>query len=128
MLKPSIRNSKGTDLQRVSTSAGAARTLASQTCRVSIFAPKPTRWCPPSVCWFRTLTNICNRYMYVCIYIYGAPPCTYPFCTFTGIYGVFCIFWGIYVFNVFSNKFGHSFEGEYHIYIYNRGCRQTCET
>ena len=45
------------------------------------------------------------------------PPCTYPFCTFTGIYGVFCIFWGIYVFNVFSNKFGHSFEGEYHIYI-----------
>ena len=53
------------------------------------------------------------------IYIYMvAPPCTYPFCTFTCIYGVFCIFWGI-CFYVLLNKFGNSFEGECHIiYIY----------
>jgi len=51
-------------------------------------------------------------YIYMYIYIYGAPPCTYPFCTFTGIYGVFLHILGYIFFNVFSNKFGHSFEGE----------------
>jgi len=66
------------------------------------------------------------------VYTYVPPPQkkkkTYLFTIFTGIYGVFCIFWGI-CFYVLLNKFGNSFEGECHIiYIYNRGCRQTCET
>ena len=53
------------------------------------------------------------------------------FTIFTGIYSVFFAYFGGFIFNVFVNKFGHSFEGEYHIYmynIYNRGCRQICET
>ena len=66
--------------------------------------------------------------VYIYIYIYMVPPPVPPLCTFTGIYGVFLHIWGYIFLNVFSNKFGHSFKGEYHVYIYNRGCRQTCET
>ena len=40
------------------------------------------------------------------------------FTIFTGIYSVFFAYFGGFIFNVFVNKFGHSFEGEYHIYIY----------
>ena len=53
-------------------------------------------------------------------YIYMVPPPkkkkTYLFTMFTCIYGVFLHILGGYVLR-FLNKFGHSFEGEYHIYI-----------
>ena len=87
--------------------------------------------------------NIHNIYiyiMYLYIYIY------IPYIIYIYIYyphkkkniPVYYFYWylqrffayfGGFIFNVFVNKFGHSFEGEYHIYIlYNRGCRQICET
>ena len=52
----------------------------------------------------------------MCIYMVPPPKKTYLFTMFTCIYGVFLHILGGYVLR-FLNKFGHSFEGEYHIYI-----------
>ena len=52
------------------------------------------------------------------IYDMVAPPVPtlfVPLPVFTVFFAYFGVY--IYIFNVFSNKFGHSFEGEYHIYI-----------
>ena len=63
------------------------------------------------------------------IYIYMvAPPHTYPFCTFTGIYGVFLAYFGVYICLTFFQINLDIVSRGRTIYIYNRGCRQTCET
>jgi hypothetical protein len=41
--------------------------------------------------------------MFIYIYMWWPPPCTYPFCTFTGIYGVFAYF-GVYIFLTFFRR------------------------
>ena len=56
-------------------------------------------------------------YIYIYIYIWGAPPWYLPFLYFYWYLRCFFAYFGIYFLNVFSNPFGHSFEGEYHIYI-----------
>ena len=61
------------------------------------------------------------------VYTYVPPKKKLTFLLFFPVFTVFFAYFGG-CFYVFLNKFGNSFEGEYHIYIYNRGCRQTCET
>ena len=53
------------------------------------------------------------------------PPKTYFFTIFTGIYGVFAYFEDILTFLKINLDIGSRGST---IYIYNRGCRQTCET
>ena len=78
-----------------------------------------------------TCTYIYNIhiYIYICMYLYIYRIYIYiyyphkkkkniPVYYFYWYLQCFFAYFGGFIFNVFVNKFGHSFEGEYHIYIY----------
>ena len=79
------------------------------------------------IIYYTLLYIVCDR-QYT-IYIYGAPPVPTLFVLLL-VFTVFFAYFGVYMFLTFFpiNLDIVSRGSTICIYIYNRGCRQTCET
>ena len=79
------------------------------------------------IIYYTLLYIVCDR-QYT-IYIYMVPPPVPTLFVLLLVFTVFFAYFGVYMFlTFFPINLDIVSRGEYHIYIYNRGCRQTCET
>ena len=67
-------------------------------------------------------------YIYICTYIYMVPPPVPTLFVLLLVFTVFFAYFGVYMFLTFFQINLDIVSRGSTIYIYNRGCRQTCET